>query len=58
MISAGVPLVLAPGGMHIMLTGLTHQLVEGGVFPLTVLLGAGGSHTVEVQVSTNPPGGA
>ena len=43
-----VPVALRPGGKHLMLTGLKHQLVAGESFPLTLRFARAGS--IEVQV--------
>lgn len=45
---------LAPGGMHIMLTGLTHPLAAGGSVDLTLTF-ADGQH-LSVQVPVQPIG--
>jgi periplasmic copper chaperone A len=42
--------VLKPGGLHIMLVGLTRQLKQGENFPLTLKLADGQSISVEVRV--------
>ena len=46
----GSPTVLDPGGLHIMLMGLTRPLVEGERFPLTLEFEQAGSVVVEVVV--------
>lgn len=46
----GEPTVLAPGGLHVMLLGLTRRLVEGDGFPLTLTFEKAGERTVEVAV--------
>jgi periplasmic copper chaperone A len=51
---AGKVVTLKPGGMHIMLTGLTGPLKPGQSFPLTLSLKSGG--TKEVTVSVNKIG--
>jgi len=47
-----------PGGMHLMLIGLTDKLEEGGQFPLTLTFEHAGDTTVEVPIlgvaSTGP----
>ena len=35
-VAPGMPVTLAPGGYHIMLTGLKQQLKEGDSFPVTL----------------------
>lgn len=47
---ADVPLTLEPGGMHIMLMGLTKKLLEGTRFPLTLSFETAGEVTIEVPV--------
>ncbi len=57
----GKPLVFAPGGYHIMLTGLSHALDAGQRFPITLTFAHAGPVTVEVTVqpmSYMPPGDA
>jgi len=49
-IAPGEPAVLQPGGLHIMLMGLTTPLVEGDSFPLTLTFEKAGSIEVEVKV--------
>ena len=44
------PVVMAPGGMHLMLMGLTRKLEEGTRFPLTLTFETAGEMTVEVPV--------
>jgi copper(I)-binding protein len=39
-----------PGGLHVMLIGLTAALQEGESFPLTLTFAAAGATTVEVKV--------
>ena len=47
---AGEAVTFAPGGMHLMLTGLSGNLVEGTTFRLTLRFEAAGEVTVEVPV--------
>lgn len=42
--------VLQPGGLHVMLMGLTEPLVEGNSFPLTLEFEHAGSAVVEVMI--------
>ena len=49
-IAAGETIALAPGGLHIMLSGLEAPLREGDSFALTLHFEAAGSITVEVPV--------
>ena len=46
----GSPTVLAPGGLHIMLMGLTAPLKEGERFPVTLTFERAGSLDIEVTV--------
>ncbi|MHA1568224.1 MAG: copper chaperone PCu(A)C, partial [Alphaproteobacteria bacterium] len=46
----GKSVVLAPGGLHIMLTGLTRPLKAGERFPLSLTFEAAGRIAVEVVV--------
>jgi len=41
-IPAGGKVTLAPGGFHIMFTGMKQSLVEGGKFPVTLIFGKAG----------------
>ena len=47
---AGEAVNFAPGGMHLMLMGLSEKLVEGTTFPLTLHFEAAGEVTVNVPV--------
>ncbi|MBN15420.1 copper chaperone PCu(A)C (plasmid) [Pelagibacterium nitratireducens] len=47
---AGEAVNFAPGGMHLMLMGLSEKLVEGTIFPLTLHFEAAGEVTVDVPV--------
>jgi copper(I)-binding protein len=49
-IPAGKTVELKPGGLHIMLMGLTRPLKEGDMFPLTLTLANAGEVAVEVMV--------
>lgn len=49
-VPAGEAAALRPGGLHIMLMGLENRLVEGEVFPLTLVFEEAGEIEVEVQV--------
>lgn len=49
-ITPGDPSVLQPGGLHIMLMGLSQPLVEGNSFPLTLNFERAGSIEVEVMI--------
>lgn len=47
---AGQAVALAPGGNHLMLIGLTAQLVEGATVPLTLLFASAPAVTVQAAV--------
>jgi copper(I)-binding protein len=49
-IAPGAPTVLAPGGLHIMLTGLHQRLVEGETFPLGLTFERAGTVEIEVPI--------
>ena len=49
-VTPGEPTLLKPGGLHIMLMGLTAPLVEGESFPLTLTFEKAGSVEVQVKV--------
>jgi copper(I)-binding protein len=49
---------LAPGGLHIMLIGLSEPLREDAGFPLTLVFERAGEVTVEVAVERSPPAAA
>lgn len=46
----GAHVVLAPGGLHVMLMGLTKALVAGQSFPLTLEFAKSGKQTVSVTI--------
>jgi periplasmic copper chaperone A len=48
---AGQPVKLEPGGMHVMLIGLTEKLLPGQSFPLTLLFEKAGRQEVTVSVA-------
>ena len=50
-IPAGRTVELKPGGLHIMLMGLTQPLKDGEMFPLTLTFANEGEVPVEVMVS-------
>lgn len=56
-IGAGETVSLAPGGLHVMMMGLTEQLVEGESFPLTLTFEHAGSIEVEVMIRDVAAGG-
>lgn len=54
-VPGGEELYFAPGGLHVMLTGLPDPLVEGEVFELTLELERAGELTTDVVVTNAPP---
>jgi copper(I)-binding protein len=52
---AGKAVTFGPGGLHVMLIGLSRPLVTGETFPLTLTLDHGGDVAVEVSVRPNAP---
>jgi copper(I)-binding protein len=56
-IPAGGRITMAPGGLHIMLTGLTSPLKEGQRFPLRLSFDDAGEITVDIAVKS-PSAGA
>lgn len=52
---AGEPVVLEPGGYHIMLLGLTEPLESGGVVDMTLTFASGAELVVPVQVRDEAP---
>jgi hypothetical protein len=49
-IAPGTPTVLAPGGLHLMLTGLRNKLVEGQTMPLELTFENAGKVALEVPI--------
>jgi copper(I)-binding protein len=49
-IAPGEPATLEPGGLHIMLMGLTSKLEEGQMLPLTLTFEKAGDVTLEVPI--------
>lgn len=59
-VNVGEPAVLRPGGLHVMLIGLTRDLKAGETVPLTLRFETAGERTVEVPVlaaGASGPGG-
>lgn len=54
---AGQAIALAPGGDHIMLSGLTVPLAEGDLVPLALTFESGAQIALEAQVAAAPPAG-
>ncbi len=55
-VKAGGSAAFTPGGMHIMLVGLTHPLTAGKSFPLTLTFAKAGA--VQTTVMVEQPGAA
>ncbi len=53
-VAPGAPIVLAPGGLHVMLMGLKAPLKEGKAFPLTLSFEKAG--TLDIRVEVHEPG--
>jgi periplasmic copper chaperone A len=49
-VAPGPPTVLEPGGMHLMLRGLTQKLEAGATLPLTLVFEHAGEVTLEVPI--------
>jgi copper(I)-binding protein len=49
-LAAGRTTALAPGGLHVMLVGLTAPLAVGDVLPLTLTFARAGALAIQVQV--------
>ena len=56
-VKAGGTVSFEPGGKHIMLVGLSHPLVAGDSFPLTLTFAHAGAITTNVTVSKDMPAG-
>lgn len=56
-IAPGEPATLEPGGLHIMLMGLTAKLEEGASLPLTLTFEKAGDITLEVPIKGLKAGG-
>jgi copper(I)-binding protein len=55
-VKAGGGVTFAPGGLHIMLTGLKQPLTKGETFPITLTFAAAGPVTATVTVGpVGPP---
>nr|CAD6630086.1 copper chaperone PCu(A)C [arsenite-oxidising bacterium NT-25] len=55
-LSPGTPVVLRPGGLHLMLMDFAAKLQEGESFPITLFFESAGEVTVEVPI--HGPGAA
>lgn len=49
---------LSPGGLHLMLLGLTQPLEDGQRFPLTLTFERAGTATVDVEIERQPEHGS
>ncbi|HET6521858.1 MAG TPA: copper chaperone PCu(A)C [Geminicoccaceae bacterium] len=56
-IDPGAPVVLQPGGLHLMVIGLGEPLAEGATLPLTLTFERNGEITLELPVRGVTPGG-
>jgi copper(I)-binding protein len=56
-ISAGQPVVFAPGGYHVMLTSLHQALLQGQNFPITLMFQHAGAVDAQVRVQAIGAGG-
>jgi hypothetical protein len=54
-IPARSAVALAPGGLHLMMTGLKRPLRAGDRFPVTLIFARAGKRVVEFLVSSGPP---
>ncbi len=54
-VAPGQPLVLSPGGYHVMLMGLKHALKEGDTVPVTLVFEKAGAVSATATVQRNPP---
>ncbi len=55
-VAPGTSLVLAPGGLHIMLMELKEPLIADKDFPLTLTFQKAGKIELEIAVIKDPPG--
>ncbi len=51
-VAPGEPTVLAPGGLHVMLMGITAPLKEGDSFPLTLAFDKAGTIEITVKIES------
>lgn len=49
-LKAGIPVQLAPGGMHLMVMGVRESIAAGGEIPLTFEFEQAGTVTIDAQV--------
>ena len=57
-VKPNTPLVLSPGGLHVMMMDLKSPLTDGQDFPLTLVFEKAGKVEVSVHVQRTPPAGA
>lgn len=57
-IPAGETVELKPGGYHLMLMGLSEQLVEGETIPLTLTFETAGEITIDLPIAATAASGA
>jgi copper(I)-binding protein len=57
-IPAGESVELKPGGYHLMLMGLSEQLVEGQTIPLTLTFETAGEITIDLPIAATAASGA
>jgi periplasmic copper chaperone A len=55
-IDPGSPIVFQPGGLHLMVIGLTEPLAEGGTLPLTLTFERNGEVALDLPVRGRTPG--
>ncbi len=55
-IPGGRAVTFAPGGLHLMMTGLKRKLRPGDQFPVALIFAKAGRRTVEFVVASAPPG--
>ena len=56
-IDPGAPVVLQPGGLHLMVIGLGEPLAEGATLPLTLTFERNGESALELPGRGVAPGG-
>jgi copper(I)-binding protein len=56
-IDPGAPIVLQPGGLHLMVVGLSEPLAEGTTLPLTLTFERNGEVALDLPVRGLAPGG-
>ncbi len=56
-VSPGAPVILQPGGLHVMLMGLKSRLVEGDQFSLSLTFQRAGTISISVPIKASNLGG-